>query len=131
MELSSIVHITFVVVFLCILIYAIATSNKKMNETKIVKKNGLIWYKYCEGQLPQIGEEVLAFNEKWIDQDINPKGIRIGFRDSDGFTSAYWWDMQDDYTAISNLREDLLSKYFQNQEGCVDPEWWTHIPSFK
>ena len=117
------------VVALGITIYNIKKSFK-MSETKIVK-NGLTWYKYCEGQLPQRGEEVLAFNEKWIDQDINPKGIRIGFRDSDGFTSAYWWDMQDDYVAISNAREDLLSEYFQNQEGCVDPEWWAHIPSFK
>ena len=32
------------------------------------------WNKVSENELP-FGEEVIAFNEKWIDEDFNPIGI--------------------------------------------------------
>lgn len=48
--------------------------------------------------LTQKEGEVLAFNEKWIDLDFNPKGVRVGFlTDSKIFISAKWWDYQDTY----------------------------------
>lgn len=36
------------------------------------------WNKVSEKELPH-GEEVIAFNEKWIDEDFNPNGTRVGF----------------------------------------------------
>ena len=42
--------------------------------------------------------EVLLFSEKWIHEDWNPKGIRIGFHDDvSGWVSAYWCNYHDDY----------------------------------
>lgn len=47
------------------------------------------WHKYSE-ELPPIGIEVIAYNHKWVNQDFNPNGTRVGFRTSDDdFTSAY------------------------------------------
>ena len=34
---------------------------------------------------PNECEEVLAFNSKWIDEDFNPNGIRIGFYNGEDF----------------------------------------------
>ena len=48
-----------------------------------------------------IGEEVIAFNEKWIDEDFNPNGTRVGFMQDDGFVSATWNDEQDCYDTCS------------------------------
>lgn len=45
------------------------------------------WNKVSEKELPY-GEEVIAFNEKWIDEDFNPNGTRVGFLGDDGFISA-------------------------------------------
>lgn len=36
------------------------------------------WKKYKEEKPPE-GEEVLAYHPSWIDEDFNPRGIRIGF----------------------------------------------------
>lgn len=36
------------------------------------------WNKVSEVEIP-FGEEVIAFNEKWIDEDFNPNGTRVGF----------------------------------------------------
>ena len=47
---------------------------------------------------PDEGIEMIAFHPDWIDEDFNPKGIRIGFFDGDGsFVSAKWIDHQDSY----------------------------------
>lgn len=45
-----------------------------------------MWNKVSEKELPY-GEEVIAFSEKWIDEDRNPSGIRVGFLRDDGFIS--------------------------------------------
>lgn len=37
-----------------------------------------MWNKVSEKELPY-GEEVIAFNEKWIDEDRNPSGSRKTF----------------------------------------------------
>lgn len=35
-----------------------------------------MWNKVSEKELPY-GEEVIAFNKKWIDEDFNPNGTRV------------------------------------------------------
>lgn len=60
------------------------------------------WKKYKEEKPPE-GEEVLAYHPSWIDEDFNPRGIRIGFwNGGDDFKSAHWWDYQDCYITISH-----------------------------
>lgn len=54
------------------------------------------WNKVSEKELPH-GEEVIAFNKKWIDEDFNPNGTRVGFLGDDGFISAEWNDEWDEY----------------------------------
>lgn len=55
-----------------------------------------MWNKVSEKKLPY-GEEVIVFNEKWIDKDFNPNGTRVGFLRDDGFISAEWDDGWDEY----------------------------------
>jgi hypothetical protein len=47
---------------------------------------------------PEEGVEMIAFHPEWINEDFNPKGIRVGFFDGDeSFVSAKWIDHQDSY----------------------------------
>ncbi|MGI9582624.1 hypothetical protein ACR1PO_15620 [Chryseobacterium sp. RRHN12] len=54
-----------------------------------------------EDILPEEGFEVICFNEKWIDEDFNPKGVRIGFLNGNEWTTAHYWNYQDTYVTIS------------------------------
>lgn len=56
----------------------------------------------------EAGIELLLYNEKWINEDYNPKGIRIGFYDDlDGWVSAYWCNYHDCYhTRVSSEDND-------------------------
>ena len=54
------------------------------------------WNKVSDKEIP-FGEEVIAFNEKWIDEDFNPNGTRVGFMQDDGFISATWNNDDDCY----------------------------------
>lgn len=50
------------------------------------------WKKFKE-EKPSEGEEVLAYHPSWIDEDFNPRGIRIGFwNGGDDFKSAMHGD---------------------------------------
>lgn len=84
------------------------------------------WKNYSE-ELPPMGEEVLAFNKKWINEDYNPKGIRIGFQTDEGFTSAYWWNYQDYYITISHTECDDNPLYSENTRNSIDPEKWISL----
>lgn len=67
---------------------------------------------------PEVGQEVLLYNEKWIDEDFNPKGIRIGwFGDSSGWTSAYWCNYHDEYHTRDNAddNEQFTDSKAENQ----------------
>ena len=58
------------------------------------------WHKFSE-ELPPEGVEVIAYNMKWVDNDYNKNGVRVGFLNDGGFVYAFYWDYQDDYIAIS------------------------------
>lgn len=78
------------------------------------------WKKFKE-EKPSEGEEVLAYHPSWIDEDFNPRGIRIGFwNGGDDFKSAHWWDYQDCYITISITGEIQL---FGFQTRWFYPEW--------
>ena len=101
------------------------------------------WIDYKE-QKPPYGEEVLAYHHKWVDEDFNPKGIRVGFlqdchtgseeNDRYDFVSAFWWDYQDTYMTISKSeckRDENSKAFYQDHLDCIEPEYWMEIPSFK
>lgn len=74
------------------------------------------WIEITEKNIPE--GEVLLFNEKWINEDWNPKGIRIGFHDDvSGWVSACWCNYHDEYhTRYSDEDNDRFEDYkAQNQ----------------
>lgn len=81
--------------------------------------------------MPPICEEVIAYRSDWVDADFNPRGIRVGFRTEDNdFTSAYWWDYQDDYIGISNWKCNSSPDFFANHINKTIPEYWIKIKHF-
>ena len=60
------------------------------------------WINYKEEKPPFV-VEVIAYHHKWVDEDFNPNGTRVGFLSDEDFISAFWWDYQDCYETISKL----------------------------
>lgn len=80
------------------------------------------WKKYKEEKPPE-GEEVLAYHPSWIDEDFNPRGIRIGFwNGGDDFKSAHWWDYQDCYITISHCDCDDNSLFSDRMKNSIKPK---------
>ena len=76
---------------------------------------------------PVEGVEVIAFHHKWVSEEFNPRGIRIGFLTYDGFISAFWWDDQDTYLTIS--KNEVLSNpsFYESHLDNTEPEFWCEI----
>lgn len=68
-----------------------------------------------ESELPPVGRQVIGFNHKWIDNDLNPEGTQVGFlNDHNEFVSAHRWNTKDGYiTTISDNTK---------------PEYWMYTP---
>ena len=85
------------------------------------------WKKYKEEKPPE-GEEVLTYHPSWIDEDFNPRGIRIGFwNGGDDFKSAHWWDYQDCYITISHCDCDDNSLFSDRIKNSIEPELWISL----
>ena len=83
-----------------------------------------------KSRIPKKGIEVLLFNEKWINEDYNPKGIRIGFLDDvSGWTSAYWCNYHDDYHTRTSDGDNKQFKDFKASNQV--PTHWMSIPEYK
>lgn len=88
------------------------------------------WVSVKDEPIPQ-GPFVLAYHPKWVDDDFNKQGVRIGFQSDNGFISAYWWDTQDDFIAIvkSNWESDEANKaFFEDHLDNSEPTHWMIIP---
>ena len=72
-----------------------------------------LWINYKE-EKPPFGVEVIAYHHKWVDEDFNLKGTRIGFLSDEGFTSAFWWDYQDCYKTISKQDCESNKDFYAN-----------------
>ena len=70
------------------------------------------WIK-TEDELPPEGTEVIAFHHKWIDEDFNPNGTRVGFMQDDGFISATWNNDDDCYDTCYEEGDD----YYKGVSG--------------
>lgn len=87
----------------------LSISNKKRNK-KNIRYNMDGWIKVDNiNDIPE-GEEVLAYNPEWIDEDFCPTGVRIGFcTDGDNgktFYSAKWNNEQDSYRTCYEEGDD-------------------------
>lgn len=98
------------------------------------------WNKVSEVEIP-FGEEVIAFNEKWIDEDYNPNGTRVGFISDDSgevFISATWNNEQDCYDTCSEEGDDYykgvsgipwMDAYYKQFAKPNMPTHWMKMPT--
>ena len=93
--------------------------------TKFALNN--IYINYQE-QKPPFGVEVIAYHHKWIDEDFNPRGIRVGFLGFDGFISAFWYDEQDCYETISKQHCESNKDFYANHIDNIEPEFSFPFP---
>ncbi|AZA82189.1 hypothetical protein C1637_09835 [Chryseobacterium lactis] len=84
----------------------------------IENNNG--WIK-VEDVLPDEGREVVCFNKAWINEDFNPKGIRIGFLNGSEWTTAHYWNYQDTYVTISHSYCDNDEEFSDEIRESIDP----------
>ena len=87
------------------------------------------WINYKE-EKPPFGVEVIAYHHKWVDEDFNPNGTRIGFLSDEGFTSAFWWDYQDCYETISKQHCESNKDFYASHIENTEPEFWLPMPKF-
>ena len=101
--------------------------NRSINNkyTIIDKNSNLMWHEFKGVSLPPEDVDVLAYNKKWIDEDFNPKGIRIGFREEDRFYSA---QRNDDSNYSTHCSDD--NDYYDHNGKDELPEYWVEIPEF-
>ena len=69
--------------------------------------------------------EVLAYNEKWINEDKCPNGIRIGFLAEDGFISATWNMEHDCYDTVYEEGDD----YYKGNAYVIEEEQKKALPN--
>lgn len=102
------------------------------------------WIKIDDKNPLPDGEEVLAFNKEWIDEDFCPTGVRIGFYtdgdDGKTFYSAKWnndqdsysthYEEGDDYDTWQSIGKNKVRKYYHKNgerfEGYL-PNMPTHF----
>lgn len=88
-----------------------------------------MWNKVSEKELPY-GEEVIAFNKKWIDEDSNPNGTRVGFLGGRGFISEEWDEEWDEYVTHYEEGDDyndvLASMLYERHKKFAKPNMPTH-----
>ena len=84
----------------------------------------------CKEEEPPFGVEVIAYHHKWVDEDFNPNGTRVGFLSDEGFISAFWWDYQDCYETISKSHCESNRNFYRSHLDNTEPEFWLPIPKF-
>jgi len=80
------------------------------------------WIKVSD-RLPELGIEVDLYNPKWINEDYNPDGLRIGFLcDVSGWVSAYYCSYHDEYHTRTSDEDDKQFEDYQ-AENQVPTHW--------
>ena len=105
--------------------------NKK--NRKIIKNRKIMWNKVSEKELPY-GEEVIAFNKKWIDEWFNHNGIRVGFLEGNEFISAEWnneWESYDTHYGddYDDVPVGMLDEHHMEFAKPNMPTHWMKMPT--
>lgn len=91
----------------------------------VTKKYQHTWH-FTETSPPPESEEVIGFSRVWIDEDFNPSGRRIFFRNETRWHCAFWNDSADSYISLiydADIESDLSNA---DKEQCI-PEYWTYM----
>lgn len=84
------------------------------------------WIKLSERK-PEHSQEVICFNEAWVDEDFNPNGTRIGFLNGGGtFTTAHWLDYQDTYITVTIQVGEII--FWDHISNNTEPTHWMEMP---
>ena len=103
-------------------------NEEKGNDVNHVLAPVIAGWISIDKQLPEAGFEVLLFNAKWIDEDFNPKGVRIGCRDDlAGWYSAYWCNYHDEYHTRTTDEDDKQFTDFK-AENQIPTHWMEIMP---
>lgn len=68
--------------------------------------------------------EVIGFNPKWVDEDFNPKGLRVCCFTGEFWQSAKWCSYHDEYEPRPRDHEDETADEFA-------PVFICHMPNLK
>lgn len=64
------------------------------------------WISIDEEIPPEDGQDILLKSHRWIDEDYNVNGVRIGTYAEGVWTSAYWCRQHDEYHTRTNQEDD-------------------------
>lgn len=83
------------------------------------------WNKVGDCLPPEDGQDILLQNDKWIDEDYNILGVRIGSYGDGQWISAYWCRTHDEYHTRTTGEDD---KQFEDFEAINQiPTYWRAI----
>lgn len=103
------------------------SKEQKGNDVNHVLAPFIAGWISIDKQLPESGIEVLLFNAKWKNEDFNPKGVRIGFKDDvGGWISTYWCNYHDEYHTRTTDEDDKQFADFKAENQI--PTHWMEIP---
>lgn len=92
-----------------------------------------MWQKVSE-KMPEMGVEVIGYNQDWVDEDFNPNGTRVCFYDDTGWYSAKWNNDQDSYSTVGCARCECSEDNCEFSSSCklkADPTHWIPMPKWK
>lgn len=92
-----------------------------------------MWYKVSE-KMPEMGVEIIGYNQDWVDEDFNPNGTRVCFYDDTGWYSAKWSNDQDSYSTVGCMRSECSEDNCEFSNSCKSkngPTHWIPMPKME
>lgn len=92
-----------------------------------------MWYKVSE-KTPEMGVEIIGYNQDWVDEDFNPNGTRVCFYDDTGWYSAKWSNDQDSYSTVGCMRSGCSEDNCEFSNSCKSkngPTHWIPMPKME
>lgn len=63
-------------------------------------------------KLEKIDKDVLLYSEEWINEEYNPTGIRIGYKQHNNYFCTAKIDIDGDYLTIEGEQEKIFPTHF-------------------
>lgn len=92
-----------------------------------------MWYKVSE-KTPEMGVEIIGYNQDWVDEDFNPNGTRVCFYDDTGWYSAKWSNDSDSYSTVGCMRSGCSEDNCEFINICNSkngPTHWIPMPKME